>query len=199
MRRWALLLTAIVVAGTLAAVLWHLGDQSQQGPGPVTSSGEAAVGGPFVLTDQYGRTRTDTEFSGHFMLIYFGYTNCPDVCPTTLSVIADAMDKLKGAAQQITPVFITVDPARDTPAVLKDYLAAFGPEFVGLTGTQAQIEQVAKEYKVYTRSHSGAGGTYTVDHSNVIYLIGPGGKFVADYDETVGPEKLAADILKQMD
>lgn len=199
MRRSALLVLAVLFTGIAAGTLWYLGDHSASRLGTVATIGDPAIGGPFALTDQYGRRRSDKDFAGHYMLVYFGYTNCPDICPTTLSVIADAMEKLGGAAQQVVPVFITVDPVRDTPTVLKNYLSAFGPEFVGLTGSARSIAEVAKEYHAYYRAHKpGKNGMYAVDHSNVIYLMGPQGKFIANYDETWGPDKLAAAIAKRI-
>jgi protein SCO1/2 len=195
MSRSALVALIVLVTGIAAGTLWYVGDQIASDRVSVTSIGHARVGGPFSLTDQNGHTRTDKDFIGHYMLVYFGYTNCPDVCPTTLSVMADAMEKLGGAAHQVVPIFITVDPARDTPRVLKSYLAAFGPEFVGLTGSPSSIAAVAKEYHVYYRVQNATkSGSYAVNHSNVIYLMSPEGKFIANYDETLGPDKLAAAI-----
>ena len=139
------------------------------------------IGGPFSLTDANGRTVTEADFRGRYMLVYFGYTYCPDVCPTTLNQVAEAMDKLGEEANRITPVFITVDPARDTPAVIKQYLAAFSPKLVGLTGSPEAIAKVAKEYRVYYAVHQIGGGAadYTVDHSSILYLMGPDGRFIA--------------------
>ena len=121
-----------------------------------------AIGGPFTLEDGSGQPVTDRDFRGKFMLVYFGYTFCPDVCPTTLKAVADAMDKLGPDAAKVRPVFITVDPRRDTPPVVKKYAAAFGPEITGLTGTPEEIAQVAKEYRVYYAEHrTGPGRTTT--------------------------------------
>ena len=111
------------------------------------------IGGPFTLLDGNGQTVTDKDFRGKYMLVYFGYTFCPDVCPTTLNAVADAMDKLGPAGSSIQPLFITVDPKRDTPAVVKQYTAAFGPKIEGLTGTPEEIAEVAKEYRVYYAEH----------------------------------------------
>ncbi|HEY8289364.1 MAG TPA: SCO family protein, partial [Acetobacteraceae bacterium] len=109
----------------------------------------ASLGGPFQLEDGNGKPVTDRDFRGSYMLVYFGYTFCPDVCPTTLNAVADAMDRLGPKAARVQPLFITVDPKRDTPAVVKQYAAAFGPKIDGLTGTPEQIAAVAKEYRVY--------------------------------------------------
>lgn len=193
----ALIPYVVALAAVTGGLLWHAGDETGR-PGQVVEGTAASLGGPFSLTDQYGRHRTDKDYRGRYMLVYFGYTNCPDVCPTTLSVVADAMDKLEGAARQVVPVFITVDPARDTQNALKDYLSAFGPEFVGLSGPDASIAAVAKEYHVFVKTHAPVNGTYAVDHSNTIYLMGPDGKFITSFDETLGPDQLAAAIMKKM-
>jgi protein SCO1/2 len=189
------LLAIVAVAGGL---IWHEGDMVQ-GLGGAETSGIADVGGPFVLTDQNGALRRDTDFRGRYLLVYFGYTNCPDVCPTTLGVMADAMDKLGGEKDRIVPVFITTDPARDTPPVLKTYLKSFGPEFVGLTGSDAAIAKAAHEYRVYYAKHPLPGGGYSVDHSGALYLMGPDGKFVTFYDdESLGPDALAKDLKSRI-
>src|SRR5689334_24836254 len=133
------LVLALAAAAALGGFLWLKGnDVPQLGRNVIT--GQIAVGGPYALTDQDGKPRASTDFGGKFQLIYFGYTFCPDVCPTTLAVIAATLDKLGPDQDRIVPVFITIDPARDKPDVLKKYLAAFGPRFVGLTGTDRQIE-----------------------------------------------------------
>jgi len=141
----------------------------------------AAVGGHFSLVDGQGQTVTDRTFRGKYMLVYFGYTHCPDVCPTTLSDIAAALKQLGPRAARIVPVFITVDPARDTPAVMAHYTALFSPRIVGLTGSAAQIAAVAGKYHVYFARHATGPGPddYSMDHSSVLYLMGPDGRFVA--------------------
>jgi protein SCO1/2 len=195
--RLTLVAIIIVATATVAGLIWYLGDTAPRMHQTI-HTGEAAIGGPFSLTDQYGHIRNDKDFAGRYMLIYFGYTHCPDVCPTTLSVIAEAMDKLGADAKKIVPIFITVDPARDTPKALKRYMAAFGAEFVGLTGPMPSIKLVAKEYRVYFKAHKPVNGMYAVDHSNTIYLMGPQGHFIANYVETMGPGKLAAALQSQI-
>ncbi|HTT98333.1 MAG TPA: SCO family protein [Rhizomicrobium sp.] len=180
---------AIVVGG----LLWHAGDQVG-GLGRAVQSGTAQIGGPFTLIDQNGKTRTDADFRGRFVLIYFGYSFCPDVCPTTLQEMAVALDKLGPKRNRVAPVFITVDPARDTPDVLKIYMKSFGPDFVGLTGSDRAIADAAREYHVYIKKHPLQGGGYAMDHSGVIYLMGPDGKFVTYYEDEIGPDKLADDL-----
>jgi protein SCO1/2 len=151
----------------------------------------ATIGGPFALIDQDGRPRTDRDFRGHYVLLYFGYTSCPDVCPTTLQTMADALAQLGPKAANVAPVFISFDPERDTPAVLKKYVAAFGPRLVGLTGSMAHITQVAHAYRVYFAKHPMPGGGYSVDHSSVIYLLGPDGKLVTFFDAGENANTLA--------
>lgn len=184
------LLCAAAIGG---GYLWHIGDV-QMGYAP---SGDATIGGHFKLIDQDGKTRTDTDFRGRYMLVFFGYTNCPDVCPTTLAMLTNAFDALGGKADRIVPVFVTVDPARDTTEVLKAYLAAFGPRFVGLTGSDADVAAAAKAYHVYFRKNPIPGG-YAMDHSSVIYLMGPDGRFVTNYSIDQGPDTIAADLRKRI-
>jgi protein SCO1/2 len=188
---------ALAFAGLFAGLVWHLGDMTA-GLGRVTTIGTAQIGGPFTLVDQNGVTRSDADFHGQWLLVYFGYTHCPDVCPITLSLIADVMDRLGAQAARVTPVFITVDPARDTPKIMKAYVAAFGKRFVGLTGSDAAIAKVTGEYRVYAKRQNLPGGDYAMSHSGVIYLMDPNGKFAMDYDEVQDPDKIAADIRKRL-
>ena len=189
------LLLAASVAGGL---LWHESEMLPQ-LGHTIASGQIVVGGPYALTNQDGKPRSSTDFSGKYQLIYFGYTFCPDVCPTTLAVMAAALDKMGAAQDRIVPVFITIDPARDKPSVLKKYLAAFGPRFVGLTGTQEQIAQAEKEYRVFAKKQQLQNGNYSMDHSSVIYLMGPNGKLVSFYDGAASPDDLAKDLKNKLE
>jgi protein SCO1/2 len=159
-----------------------------------------AIGGPFTLEDGSGKPVTDRDFRGKYMLVYFGYTFCPDVCPTTLSAVADAMDRLGPDAAKLRPLFITVDPRRDTPAVVKKYAAAFGPEITGLTGTPEEIARVAKEYRVYYAEHRTGPGPndYSMDHSSVLYLMDPSGAFVAPVRADQSGDEIAASLKKLM-
>lgn len=193
----ALVPYALMIAAVAAGLLWHAGDQMGR-LGASVSSGKAEIGGAFALTGQDGKSRTDADFRGRFMLVYFGYSYCPDVCPTTLAMMSAALTKLGSRADRIVPIFVTVDPARDKPSVLKTYLASFGANFVGLTGTDKQIESVARAYRVYFAKHPLAGGNYAMDHSGVIYLMGPDGRFVTYYEDEIGPDKLAADLAKRL-
>lgn len=187
-----LLACALALAILTGLLLWRMGDQATTGEAAGTAP--VSIGGPFALVDQNGRLRTDKDFRGHWVLLYFGYTYCPDVCPTTLALMAAALGRLGAKAEKVEPLFVTVDPERDTPAVLKKYLAVFGPRFIGLTGTPAQIAQVAHAYRVYYAKHKLEGGTYSVDHSSVVYLLDPRGKFVVAYDDAATPAAIAGDL-----
>jgi len=189
-RQGILLAVLLIVAIIAGAFLWRMADQLP-GLGRTVTNGRIAIGGPYVLTDQDGKPRASIDFAGKFQLIYFGYTFCPDVCPTTLALEAAALDKLGPDQNRIVPVFITIDPARDKPDALKKYLSAFGPRFVGLTGTDQQIEAVEKEFRVYAKKQPVANGTYAMDHSSVLYLMGPDGNLVSFFDEVTQPEELA--------
>src|SRR5437763_1636152 len=188
------LLAAACVAG---GGLWNMAERLEA-PGAVTTHGTAEVGGPFRLVDQHGRTRTDAEFRGRWMLVYFGYTNCPDVCPTTLALMSDVLKQLGGRASRLAPLFITLDPAHDTPHLLKLYLDSFDPRFIGLTGTEAQTAAVAKEYRVYRVKRPLKDGGYSLDHSSVICLMGTDGKFAAAYDNSQMADQIAADLRKRL-
>ncbi len=153
-----------------------------------------SIGGPFSLTDGAGKTVTDADFRGKWMLVYFGYTHCPDACPTALADIASAMDKLPPAGRDaIVPVFVTVDPARDTPTVMRDYSTAFGPSFVGLTGSPAAISGAERAYRVYAAKHDLANGDYVMDHSSIIYVMDPKGRFITDFTRS-DPAAMAAKL-----
>jgi len=200
MRRLSIVLIPIVLIVALVAAfyIWRASD-TVPALGRNVQTGTAQIGGPFSLIDQNGRKRSSADFRGRFMLIYFGYSYCPDVCPTTLSLMGDALEKLGAQTDRVVPVFITIDPERDTPAKLKPYMASFGPRFVGLTGDLANIKKAADLYRVYIKKEPLEGGGYGMDHSSVIYLMGPDGSFVTYWDDTsIGPDKLAADIRKYL-
>lgn len=152
-----------------------------------------ALGGPFTLTASDGRPVTDRSFLGKWLLIYFGYTYCPDVCPTTLNQIGEALSRLGTLADQVTPIFITIDPARDTPRVMGRYVKSFGPSFVGLTGTAAQIARVAREFRVYVKKEPTGKGPddYLMDHSSIIYVMDPKGHYVTILSGEAKPGQIA--------
>lgn len=163
--------------------------------GPRLSGGGAdapvAIGGPFTLEDGTGAAVSDTAFRGRWMLVYFGYTHCPDACPTALNDMANALDLLGPQRRHVAPLFITVDPERDTPVVMRDYVQAFGTQIMGLTGTLAQVEAAEKEYRVYAAKHPTKNGGYDMDHSSIIYLMDPAGKFVAIFNNGTNPQEMA--------
>ena len=161
----------------------------------------ARIGGAFTLTDQNGRTVTERNFDGKYRIMYFGYTFCPDVCPTDVQAIGAAVKKLEASdpalAAKIVPVFVTVDPTRDTPAVLKQFVSAFHPRMVGLTGTPAEIAAVSKAYGVYAgKGAMQPGGGYLVNHSRTTYLMDPDGKPLALLPTEQGPHAVAAEIKR---
>ena len=163
------------------------------------SGGSAAVGGPFQLVDQNGQLRTEKMLKGKWTAVFFGYTFCPDVCPTTLQSLADAQGRLGPRAKDLQVVFVTVDPARDTPAQLRTYLSsqAFPKGTVGLTGTPDQIAAAAKAYKVFYQKQ-GTGRDYEMQHSSAIYLMDPKGRFTTVLAYDLGPAELARQLGKAM-
>lgn len=170
-------------------------------PAPVPVSAAiregAQIGGPFALQDHHGRRVTDATFSGRWTLVFFGFTHCPDVCPTTLSHVARVMAGLGEQAERVQPLFITLDPERDTPQVLADYTAFFDRRILGLVGTQDQTRQVADAYNVYFKK-VGSGDTYMLDHSTALYLMGPDGTFIRHYAETMPADAMAQDIAERL-
>ncbi len=161
----------------------------------------ARIGGPFSLTDQNGRSVSDRDFAGRYRIMYFGYTFCPDVCPTDVQAIGAALKTLEASdpavAARIVPVFVTVDPARDTPAVLRSFVSAFHPRMVGLTGTPQQIERVKKEFAVFSaQGDPSPGGGYLVNHSRQTYLMDPDGKPIALLPQEQGPKAVADEIKR---
>jgi cytochrome oxidase Cu insertion factor (SCO1/SenC/PrrC family) len=150
------------------------------------------IGGPFALLDQNGARRTDADFHGKLMLVYFGFTYCPDVCPTDLQQIGLALDRLGKAGEAVQPVFITLDPERDTPEHLRDYMPLFHPRFVGLTGEPAAITAASSAYRVYYKKiELSEGANYTVDHSAFLYLIARDGQYIGFFPPGTSADRLA--------
>jgi protein SCO1/2 len=158
----------------------------------------ARLGGPFSLTDQHGRTVSERDFAGSYRIVYFGFTHCPDVCPTDLMVIGQALTRFEkqdpGRAAKVQPLFITVDPERDTPVALKDYVRAFHPRLIGLTGTADQIARVAKAHGIYSAKVPQPGGGYSMDHSRLAMLFGPQGEPIALLPYEKGADAIAAEL-----
>ncbi len=176
-----------VLAGAAGWIAW---DAAQ--------GGRQTIGGPFTLVDQNGRTVSDATFKGKPTLIYFGFTYCPDVCPTSLLLMETALEKLGPDGQQkVNALLITIDPERDTQKLLKDYVTNFGPTFLGLTGTQEQVAAAAKSYRVYYQKVPGKNGSpYLMDHSSIIYLLDRNGRFVTHFTHEAKAETIAAAVSK---
>jgi protein SCO1/2 len=161
--------------------------------------GREPVGGPFALIDHTGKPRTEQDFKGKLLLIYFGFTYCPDICPTDLQNIGLAIDRLGKAGGTVQPLFITVDPERDTPAHLAEYLAMFHPRMIGLTGDAAAIRKAADAYKVYyAKVPNEKGDDYTVDHTAFIYLMGADGEYLGFFPPGTTPERMAETIRPRL-
>jgi protein SCO1/2 len=184
---------AALLAVLLLAAAVLLGYRALQGSWPWTppgAAGVAQIGGPFSLVDGNGQTVTERSYAGKWLLVFFGYTHCPDVCPTTLSDLAQALDQLGPQADRLQPLFITVDPERDTPQVMHDYVASFGNRIVGLTGSAAQIAAAAKAYRVYYAKHP-EGSDYSMDHSAILYLMRPDGSLAGFMTPDIGTPAMA--------
>jgi protein SCO1 len=166
-----------------------------RGPSPLANT-SAAIGGPFQLTDQNGKPISDRDLKGHPSLVFFGFTHCPEVCPTTLFDISEILNKLGSDAAKVNAVFITVDPERDTPATLKDYLASFNPRLVGVGGDADALAAVAKEYRVYYKKVPLKDGDYTMDHTAIVYLMDKNGQFVAPFSLKRRPEDAVSDLRR---
>ena len=192
------LLSALVIGWILSVLLLP------PAAGPLTArlgavTGTPLIGGPFSLVDDQGRSRSDGDFKGRLMLIYFGFTHCPDVCPTSLQVMGNALDLLPAdQADQVAPLFISVDPERDTAAAIKGYAQQFHPGMLGLTGTPEQVAAAAKAYRVFYRKAPGRADDYLVDHSSIVYLMDREGRYLSHFTHEAPPEAIAAAIRKAL-
>jgi cytochrome oxidase Cu insertion factor (SCO1/SenC/PrrC family) len=188
----SLVLGLALVIGGVALYVWST---SRDG-----GSGVALVGGPFQMIDQDGKPVSDRDLLGRHALLFFGYTYCPDVCPTELQIITASLQLMGDSASSIRPVFVSIDPARDTPKALKDYLSNFDPRFLGLTGTDAQVAAMATAYRVYYAKveNRQAPQSYLMDHSSIIYLMAPDGRFLKHFPYTTDAAALAKDIQAAM-
>jgi protein SCO1 len=191
------LLLAVWIALLVGGAGWVAWDIARQGNDGLP--GAASIGGAFALTDQDGRTVSEADFRGRLTLYYFGFTHCPDACPTALLQVLTAFEKLGAQAEgKVQAVFVTVDPERDTAAVMKQYVESFGPQFIGLTGTAEQIAAAAKSFRVFYRKVPGKDGDYTMDHSSVIYLMDRRGRYLQGFTHNSRAEDIAAAIAKQL-
>ena len=182
---------AASLAVGLFLMLWAIG-------GLRTVAAPAAIGGPFQLTDQSGQTVTDNNLQGKPTLIFFGFTHCPDVCPTSLFEISEVLKAMGKDADRVNAYFVSVDPERDTAAAMKDYLSSFDPHLKGLTGDPASIAKVLSSYRVYAKKVPLKDGDYTMDHTALIYLMDRDGHFVAPFNLKRTPEEAAADLKRYL-
>jgi cytochrome oxidase Cu insertion factor (SCO1/SenC/PrrC family) len=192
-----LVLVAVMLAGEyffLTAPDSPLGQRI----GAVEAPGPVAIGGDFTLTDQNGAARHAADFRGKLMLVYFAYTYCPDVCPTELQTMSEAIDLLGAKGDEVQPIFITIDPERDTVEQIKDYAANFHPRLVALTGSAEQIAAVARAYRVYYQKVKQADGNYLMDHSAVVYLMARDGSYLAHFGAENDAAQMAAAIAKKL-
>ena len=181
------------------ALLFGGGQQAIPAVGGVQLPQGLVLGGPFSLVDQTGRAVTERDFAGQWLLLYFGYTYCPDVCPTELGTIAAAIDALGPLGEKVLPVMVTVDPQRDTPAQLADYVSRFHPRMLGLTGTPEQVAEAARRYRVYyAKVNRPDAGAYLMDHSSFVYLVGPDGRVRSLFRPEAGPDDIAAVVRAQL-
>lgn len=193
MARWLVWLLAGVaaVAIGIGARMWLTPAEPE--PGSAVGRGVAAIGGPFRLVDQKGQVRTDEDFRGQFMLVYFGYTYCPDVCPTAIQVMSVALDQLGDAGRDVIPILVTIDPERDTVEKLAAYAQNFHPRLVAFTGDVEAVRAAARAYRVYY-AKAGDGPDYLMDHTSIIYLMGRDGRYLAHFTHTTDPSTMAERI-----
>jgi protein SCO1 len=194
----AVALSALITGGSMAYLLVGAPAPRTYRQGESVNTGKAIIGGPFSLVDQSGKAVTDKDFRGRYLLVFFGYTYCPDVCPSGLQVISSALDLLGTDADKITPVFISIDPARDTPEKMAAYVKSFHPRMIGLTGSAADVAAAIKAYRVYAKKvpDDRNPADYTMDHSSVVYLMGPTGELVTFAAEITKPDTLAQQLRK---
>ena len=198
-------LVGVVLAGSLIGALGGAAALvlTLAAPGPkVETSGKARIGGPFALTDRQGKTVTDQDFRGKHMLVFFGFTNCPDICPAELQIMAASLDDLGAKADKVAPVFITLDPARDTPEAVGAYVENFGPRFIGLSGSPQDIDKAAKAYRVAYSKFVPEGGDemsrYSVDHTAFVYFMGPDGKYITHFPYGTPAAKMAETLRRYL-
>jgi cytochrome oxidase Cu insertion factor (SCO1/SenC/PrrC family) len=195
------LLKRMLFAGLMLVIAAAIAAYALLSTGRVPSgSGTPLVGGPFSMVDHTGRNVTEKTYAGKPMLLFFGFTYCPDVCPTELQVMAAALEQLGNKGAEIQPIFVSIDPARDTPDVLKAYVENFGPSFIGLTGTPEQVAAMAQTYKVFfeKRENKEAPDNYLMDHSSIIYLMGRDGKYLRHFSYTTDAAKLVEGLVEAL-
>ena len=198
--RWIIVAAGVIAVVALVVLLWPrplAGEVQRAGAARLMNelmSGKAAVGGPFALTDQFGRERSLGEFRGRVVLLYFGYAYCPDVCPTDLAAIGGTLRELGPRANEVQPVFVTLDPQRDTPDVLRQYVAAFHPRFVALRGSEAQTREVALKYKLFYQRVD----ERFIDHSAFTFLLDRNGGYVGFFPPGTRSDRMAAMVRESL-
>jgi protein SCO1/2 len=194
-RRSLILPAASFLIGLIAlglAALWTFAPQ------PEGQGVRGGVGGPFSLTAMDGRRISERDFAGAPLLVFFGFTHCPDICPTKLMELSEIFRAAGDKARNTRALFITVDPERDTPEVLKNYLSSFDPRIVGATGTQAEIDAVVRAYRAYYRRVPTSSGDYTMDHTAIVYLMDRSGQFIGSFNVERPPEEAARELLRHL-
>ena len=194
-------IAARFLVGALSGAALLLLTRGPTGPA-VETSGKALIGGPFTLVDQHGKTVTDRDFRGRYMLIFFGFTHCPDICPAELQVMSASLDELGPKAEGVVPIFVTLDPERDTPEVMADFVKNFGSRFVGLTGSLEAIAEAAKAYRVafskFENKGADSNGSYSIDHSAIVYLMGPDGGYITHFNYGTPAAKMTESLRRYL-
>jgi protein SCO1/2 len=202
-----LLIIATVIGVTLGMVTLASKEEAKSNAtaavvsGEAASTGEATIGGPFTLTDHHGNSVTDADFRGKLLLVYFGFTSCPDVCPRDVLILSEALQALGKDADKVRALFISVDPERDTPEAMKSYLSSFHPNIIGLTGTPEQVKAAAKTYKVYYQKveTKGSAMDYVVDHSSYTYLQDGQNRYLTHFRHNTPVEEMVEGVKKYLD
>lgn len=194
-RLWLLFAAVILVLIGISAYFWFTAQQTNQ----LTEDPTVPIGGPFEMVDHTGQAVTAEDFKGKPSLYFFGFTFCPDICPTHLADASDVLDSIGASADDMNFVFVTVDPERDTPEIMSGYVGAFHPDLIGLTGSIEQVAHMTKTFRIFHRRVElpGTDGDYTMDHSAFSYLMGPNGHYITHFGGDYGPEKMA-NILKSV-
>lgn len=200
MRRHARWIGLVAVVGVVAAaVAWWRSQATLQQSAPTEVAGRLTFGGPFTLLDHTGRSVTEKDFLGRYQLLFFGFTSCPAICPTTLQTVTVALSELGSDADRVQPMFITVDPANDTPQMMAAYVKHFDKRIVGLTGTPEQVASVAKAWHIHYRRVRDKDGSEQIEHTAALFLMGPDGKYLEHIPPDVSPQKMAQLIRTRLE
>lgn len=196
----ASIVAGVLIGGLAAVLVFPEARNAVFAPAGTTTTGKALIGGPFTLTDQNGKKVTDKDFRGRHMLVFFGFTNCPDICPAGLQLIAAALDKLGPKAEKVTPIFVSVDPERDTPEKLATYVKNFDDRIVGLSGTPEEVAAIARAYRVFYEKtpNEKSPSEYGMNHTSIIYLMGPDGTYVAHFTPVTTVEQMVEKLDKTL-